>query len=722
MFSLYRVELRRLLLSKSAWAVTALCLLAPLLGYALPYFSDSRTMSGRYIANPVLAGTAAGAVFWAVLAIMEADRPHRAGICVLTDAAASPASLPAARTLALLTDCLLVTTLAALVYLPYTADKMAYLFAADFYAVNFLIFMLPTWWISVLFAEALYQITRRVELSAALYLGLVCISVAGIAFSDYFMSWINPRIVSYSDGFSSVWPLRMGFYTRLIWLGISAGLWLVSTLCVRRYQRGLIFSFVRSLRRGFVLLPALALILAGIFLWRFQPFIDHGPREYIVDANIEQDEASIHFIRSIRYSIRTDPLLGRISGRAEYDIQSPCPGESKFAISPGYRITKMSYGGEDVAFRTVEEDLNGWRPTYFELPREHGKTLVIEYEGFPSLARFASSYRVEDCVDPDYISLGTASLIPVLDNYYSRSNTATVDITIPAHLTPLLNYVPMTDFTDNADGTRTWRAACARYVMNFTAADYVIDTIPMDDFVIDFVYGSAYQDIVEQSNVRQAIVDVFTYCGAHYGTLPWAKDGRLLLQQRSSMVMGGYALPGVSQWFETVLAPDTLSDPDKGASATEVFIHEMIHQWWGGLGLDFAEDERWSAEGLTVYSTYRLVKELYGEAYARQYYVDVWKNAVEMQDRSFYNRHPEYAALLPELYQTRLKLANSGINHYDRMPLMILKAESLVGGEEQMDAILRQMYADRALFSENRFTYQNFLRYCGLTEEELCLE
>ena len=115
------------------------------------------------------------------------------------------------------------------------------------------------------------------------------------------------------------------------------------------------------------------------------------------------------------------------------------------------------------------------------------------------------------------------------------------------------------------------------------------------------------------------------------------------------MFGGGYALRGVSTWFETVLAPDTLSDTDKGASATEVFIHEMLHQWWGGLGLSCADEELWSSEGLTVYSTYRLVKEKYGELYAQQYYVDAWKEAVDEQNRSFYNRHPEYLDLLPEL-------------------------------------------------------------------------
>ncbi|MCM1182238.1 MAG: hypothetical protein NC337_02555 [Roseburia sp.] len=721
-FSLYRVELRRLLLSKAVWCVSLFCLLAPLLGYLLPFFSDSRTMSGRYIANPVLAGTVVGALLWAGLTIAEADRLHRSGVSVLADAIISPVRLSAARAFALLTIAALVTALTALACLPYTVIKMDYLFAGSFYIANFLILMLPTWWISILFADAFYGITRRVELSVMLYAGLVCVNIGSILFYDYFMRWLSPRIISYSDGFSSIWPLRVVFYTRLLWVCFAGGVWLVSTLCVRRYQRGLLFSLARGLRRIGVLLPALLLIAAGIALWRFQPFIDHGPKEYVFDNDAEEDETDIGVIRTIRYSIRTQPALGLLYARAEYDIQRPCQGKDKLALSPGYKITRMTYGGSEVAFETAADDLNGWRSTYFELPQEWDKTLVIEYEGFPTISRATALYRADDCIDPNYISLSPASLFPQLNNYYSPQGTASVALTIPAHLTPLLNYAPMTESVDNGDGTRTWNAPCSKYVMNFTAGDYVIETIPVDDLNIDFVYGKAYQSVVEKSDVCKAVADVFTYCGEHYGRLPWAQDNRLLLQQRSSMVMGGYALPGVSQWFETVLSPDTLSDPNKGASATEVFIHEMVHQWWGGLGLSCQEDELWSDEGLTVYATYRIVKKTYGELYAQQYYVDVWREAVELQNRSFYNRHPEYVSLLPDLYQAELRMSNSGVNHYNRMPLMILKAQELVGGEEAMDAILRQMYADRELFDQNHFSYQDFLRYCGLTKEALRLE
>lgn len=721
LFSLYYVELKRLLRSKLVLITAVLCLLSLFLGNYLYTFSGSRVMSSRYIAIPVVTETMVSAVLWAAVALIEADRLYRSGVHVLTDAISPPAFLSVARTLALLTISVFVMLLTAFVYIPYTAAKMASLFSAGFYFANYFVFMLPTCWVSILFADAFYQITRRVELTVVLYAVLVCISFSGIASRDYFLRWINPYIITYSDGFPSLWPLRVGLYTRTLWLCIALGIWLFSMLCLRKYQRNLAFSLMRGLKKAPVLLSAAAFAAAGIFLWHFQPFIDHGPDNYIY-SDYEYAE-NCGEISAIRYSLAANPVWGTVSARAEYDVSVPFDGADKLWLNPGYKITKMTYDGEAVPFRTVDDDINGDRPTYFALPKDkYNKTLVIEYGGFPTQAKFSADSMVTCSVDRDFITLARSEIVPILDNYTSDPDSAKVAITIPDNLIPFLNYAQMTDSIDNGDGTKTWNAESSIRVRNFTAGHYCIDTFTVNQLEIDFAYGKAYEGIVAENDIKQAIIDILTYCSVHYGELWNAEDNHLLLQQESSMFMGGYAIRGVSRWFETVLAPDTLSDPDKGASATEVFIHEMIHQWWGGIGLDCAEETLWSSEGLTVYSTYRLVREKYGELYAQQYYIDAWKKSVDNQNRSFYNRHPEYLELLPEVYQASIEFSNMGINQYHRMPLMILKAEELVGGEEKMDAILRQMYADGDDFNENPFSFEDFLRYCGLTEEELYLE
>ena len=132
-----------------------------------------------------------------------------------------------------------------------------------------------------------------------------------------------------------------------------------------------------------------------------------------------------------------------------------------------------------------------------------------------------------------------------------------------------------------------------------------------------------------------------------------------------------------------------------------------------------AEDSPWSAEGLTVYTTYRIVKELYGEAYAREHYVDQWQQAVDDYYLNFYVRNPEYLERLPE--EERLTISNSlsRVRQYSEMPLKILKAEELVGGEAAMDQILRGLFNREIDPAYPFLTYQDFLEACHLTEEDL---
>ncbi|MDE7313211.1 MAG: hypothetical protein K2N87_16585 [Eubacterium sp.] len=712
-FSLYRVELRRLLLSSLVWAGAVLSLLSPLLGY-IGY--ESTGMSDQYIADPVLTATTVSAMLWAFLTILEASRLHRSGVHLLTDAAASPRVLSVARIAATMTVTAVVTLLCACLYLPYTIAKMEYLFDGVFYFANYVIFMLPTGWISVLFAEAFYQLTRRAEVAVILYVALAYFSFSGYAQDDYFMRWLDPYVIVYSDGFQSWWFLRIGFYTRLLWLCIALGLWFAAMLCVRKYEKNLAVSFLRGLRKAY--LPVLAALFAvsGAVLWIYQPFIDHETDSY-QDRTIDSPTTKAS---AIRYFLTADPVTGRLSSRAEYDVKEPYTQEDKLYLNPGYRVSRMTYGGKDIDFRTVDDDNEGVRSTYFTIPEKQEGTLVIEYSGLPQLRKTHAAYIIGAFVDWKSMQLGMRSATPML-NYACRDG-ATVEVTIPGSLTPYLNDLPMAEYTQREDGMKTWKGKTSEdAIYNFVAGDYKMDTFTAADTKIHFVYGTAYEEAVEQYDVRQAVTEVFDYCTKHYGALGFTQDQTMRLQQVSATLMGGHAREGYLEWFESVLSPMTLSDPDRGASATEVFIHEMIHQWWGGYGLECSLDDSkvWSDEGLAVYSTYRLVKEKYGELYAKQYYVDNWKRTVEEQDRNFYNRHPEYLEKLPEKYQTHLSQENESTNWYDRMPLMILKAEKLVGGEENMDRILQKMYADRYDYRQVGFSYEDFLDYCGLSESDL---
>lgn len=133
-------------------------------------------------------------------------------------------------------------------------------------------------------------------------------------------------------------------------------------------------------------------------------------------------------------------------------------------------------------------------------------------------------------------------------------------------------------------------------------------------------------------------------------------------------------------------------------------------------------DGVWSSERFTCYTTYRIAKELHGEEAALAAYIDQWQEAVDSYYKNFYVRHPEYLSVLPEQYQANIANSLQSMRQYSEMPLRLLMAEKLVGGEAAIEQILADLFV-RELNPEYPYlTYQEFLDACQLTEEDLNLE
>lgn len=724
LFSLYRNEIRRLALSKFVWAVMVFSLCGPLFGYSMLPFTNASTMNGRYIANPVLAGTLISGVLWAVLAFLESDRIYRTKADILTDAVVSPVRMFVVRLCVLITLSTIATLLCALVYLPYTAATINSIFDIRLYALSFLILMMPTIWISIFLALTFYQITRRIELSGLLYAGIVYFSFSSFVARDFFPRWLNPLFVnnSYSDGFTNAQTLRIAIYTRIIWLALSAGAWVFSLLCIRRYQKGLAGSFLMGLRKVYLPLIALILIGMGIFMWVTQPFVNRGPYEFIYDDII--DYTSTAKALKVSYDINAD-TSGYISGTITYKMSKDRDLETPESIwlDPGYNIKSITCNGEKIDFKTLQNDINDRRETLFKLPKESNMTVVIKYKGMPQLLRAFSPGSWNNVSAPGYFSLNNSSSAPA-NTSFSLPPNADLKLTLHEQLTPILNHKVLTSFRQNSDHTKTWEATCNSWGFWVTACDYGHKEFQAGDVTISFLYSKKYEEIIDKHDIPQAITDVMDYCTKHLGALSFVSGDRLVMVQRSGSG-GGNAGEGWVEWDEQIFSDINLSDTLKGSNASETFAHEIIHEWWGGLGVYSENDGLWSDEGLTVYTTYRLMKEKYGQLYAKQNYIDAWQAAVDAQNRGYYYRHPEMLAKLPEHYQAELKAQAEQINLYCRMPLMLLKAEQLVGGEEQMDEILQFIqtkYSKEPNKFTNPFTYQMFLDICGLEAEELNLE
>ena len=107
--------------------------------------------------------------------------------------------------------------------------------------------------------------------------------------------------------------------------------------------------------------------------------------------------------------------------------------------------------------------------------------------------------------------------------------------------------------------------------------------------------------------------------------------------------------------------------------------------------------------------------------WGRTHYIDQWQQEVDDYYLNFYVRHPEYLEILPEEERLRISNSLSGVRQYSEMPLKLLKAEQLVGGEAAMDQILHDLFNREVAPMCPYLTYDEFLSACGLTEEDLNL-
>ena len=390
-------------------------------------------------------------------------------------------------------------------------------------------------------------------------------------------------------------------------------------------------------------------------------------------------------------------------------------------VTPGYTISNVRANGVEVPFSVSDYQEYNEAKLEVAIPAEEQVELTLEYGGFPqeSMPTMQGSKELSG----EYLCLENAALSPRLMNVMPGEDgyPATIEITLPAAMMAIPFGASEAEVVaEHGDGTKTWRYETNSAGGILYAGDYVREEIQARGLTIDFYYGRKHQAVMEAAGAAEAVLAVMDYCAGHYGSLAFGDGERLKLIQ-SRVAGGGYAGDGASLLDEADFTAHNLGDADKGGGAAEVMIHELVHQWWG-LGNMFDTADPWSAEGLTCYTTYRIAKELYGEDYAREHYVNQWRAEVEDYYLNFYVRHPEYLEALPEAERLAISNSLSGMRRYSEMPLKILKAEELVGGEAAMDEILHGLFNRELDPMYPYLTYQEFLDACGLTEEDLTLD
>ena len=730
------LELGRLLRGRITWAVVLLTAISPAVGLTVyrPIYSTSAgayttTMRGMYLANPALAGGLIGAVLFAVLTAWELDRVKRGGMEALTDAAVSPLSAAWTRLWALLCVSVIAQAVTMLVWLPWTAYALGAVFDLASCCLIYLIFMYGALPLAILLSAAAYQLIRRLDLSLLLFAAFAALSLT-LWSENWQLCWLNPCKASLSDDFSNHRLLASAAYMRLTWLAALAALWGLSYLCLRRYGKGPLGSLRQNARRAYRPVLAAALAVCAGALYMGQPFLDHSEPE--LDYSFIMPEEFLDTVAcSSRYAdIRPDPVTGRLYGAAVFHLLNTggATQDIELRLNPGYQVTSVQANGAEVPYAIGEREAMNNRGLTVTLPADREIELVIEYGGYPREWNISGTIQGDMEISDTYMALENDVLAPTLYDVGPAGDTlpAVVDLTLPRQMTP----VPFGQGTaeplrDNGDGTVTWRVQDEGRSSIIFAGDYVREDIPVEHagITVQFYYSQKHRPIMEAADAAGSVRRAVAFCTGRIGPLAFYGNGVFkLIENRGGG--GGYAADGASLANELDFTAQNLGDASKGGAPEQVMLHELVHQWWGlGNMFDpFDEDSPWSAEGLTCYTTYRIVKELYGEETARREFVERWQAEADDYYQDFYVRHPEYLSALPEQYQADIANSLRTVRQYSEMPLKILKAEELVGGEEAMDRILSGLFNRELDWTYPYLSYQEFLDACGLTEEALTLD
>ncbi|KEI76234.1 membrane protein [Clostridium botulinum B2 128] len=717
-----------------------LTMLCPMTGYKLyNYGMLNETLCGKFIGNPSIAGAVGGGILFAILTLLEFSRVHKYEIEELTNSIVSPLVLNVGRLLTIGIAATVTVSITSVLYYPYTVIKMGNVFDGYTYLNSFFLLMLPSVLLSILVASALYQIFYRVDLSMAAFILLMLPNLIENLPIGNILHWIRPSVPAMSDHFSNTQIFRLMKHNRLFWLLIFGGLWLIGLLSVRCYGKRIFGSMLYNSRKVYIPLIAVAMIGGGCYAFINQPDVFLVSKEGIMEMiNSGSKDSSNKVNKEIQLlnsdlKILFDGSKGSLSGKAVYSLEnlSNSKQECRFTINPGYDIHQIIVNDKKVTFKKLKDIRNN---IIFNVPKEKNIKLTIEYEGRPKILYFLSDFILDSNISDKYIDLDSG-FIPNIKVANSKNNSElTCQLTMPSGLMPVVNPAQedesgeaVANLTGDTtllleDGyKKTWLVHLKGTRLSLMAGYYVMKQLGNEEMPIKFYYSSKHEDTMKNMSAEKVMKDTIDYCINHYGKLNnVSKDSPLKIVEKIALFPGGLALPNCSTMGEFCFNDENLSDKSKGASSAEILAHELAHQWWGVHTVGSGGNNRnWSAEGLAVYTTYRVAKKTHGEEYAKKNYVDIWKARVKENNNNFYTRHPEYLKILPQRYVRDIDGNDRVLRQYSKLPLQILKASKLVGGEDKMDEILAKLYKNK---SKTRITWQDFLNACELKGGELNLE
>ena len=726
-----KVELKRLLQQKTTWIVFLITILSPLLGilfyHPIASFSEtaySNSINSTWIGNPSIAAAVVGSITFGIMSIYEHSRIKRKRIEMLIQSIGSLRTYGNIRTFVIGLFGIFTSITTMILWYPYLRMKVGNVFSLYNYYSCFILITTGAIIFAVLAASTFYHLTQRMDASLALFTVFVMYSLT-LCTNAWLKPWIFPSISYIHDDFGNYRLYMSIAYNRLFWLLVLLAAYHFSSLCIRIYQYNVLRSIVRNLKHIFYPVVAILCMVAGVYTYMKQPFLDHSDVKsemfFFPEYEEYQDGLSYDFVK---LNMKPNVNNGTYYCEAEYAITNTTGSEQTLyvMVNSGYHFQSVKANGVELSSHEMKEHRMARKVITVKIPNEPKINLTIQSGGFPQEWCALSEPQGEDEISNKSVMISNENALPILLNCipnYDMDSMLDAIVDLPKGMTPVVFGSASVKKIGEKKDTFTWSIENSHPNIQLFATDYTCEKIEASGLNVDFYYSQNHKAVLEKYHSKDAIKQTIEYCMKQYGPLDYLRSNQLKLIT-IGIIGGGYAGDSTSVFSEDTFGEKNLSDQSKGVGGSEVLTHEIVHQWWG-LSCGFDEDDNgWSSEGLTVYTTYRIMKDLYGEDYVNENYIKKWKQSVHDYFDQFYVRNPKYLEMLPEKYQSQIVNSASEMLKYCKMPLMIHKAEQLVGGEEKFDEILYGIM-NREINSEEDYyiSFDYFVKACGLTPEDL---
>ncbi|MGF7145001.1 hypothetical protein HNQ56_003434 [Anaerotaenia torta] len=698
---------------------------------------QGRTASDIYMVSAAQSSAFLGALLFTLLSLAQFHRDYKNNTDVIILAATDPLRHQIRRTLALICTAVVTTLLISVFTLWFGMIKTdSYFQTATFLSAWYLIF-LGSLIFAVLLSMGISMLTGHVGAAFIIMMGLIFLSIQLRSMytlnPSYLLYWVQTTAYNFSDLVPNQFQIDMLLWNRLFCLPASLGIWALGLCSFRRYRQGLPGSFSVNCRRIWPpLLLASSILLAGIIYVHEPLFDDSKPTDFsnmvssgtgiIVSSGDEpkiKNPELMQTEKSFELDIRTGSR--KLSGTARYKLYNGTgePQSLPVLINAGLKINRIRINGaagEAIRGETGENSIANWN---IKLPAASEYEVEINYSG--GLQNNNTILQVALYgISRGFVRLPVFAVAPSLDIRIAEDGAFSGTLLLDEELEPVFT-LGKAEKRERIDGKIRWQYTGNKGSQGtgILAAEYGTSSFEAGGLAIQLKYFRKHEESIasmDAVNVIKAAIDYFTDA---YGPLRYS--GELIMLELPAYVSGGFATGTISAMDETSFASEGYlpADPSNlhGSGGIDVLVHEIAHQWWGLATMPVQDTASgWSAEGITCYSTYCFMKEYFGEEYAQERYTKDWQKSWDTYRNAFYIRNPEYLAKLSEADASNIMGSFLNRKLYDLMPLMMLKAEALLGGTGEFQSKLSQLYKTHL---GQTITYDDFLAIIGLTKEAI---